>query len=160
MLAVLAIWCLYAQIAFSAVFPNNGTANLFGSSAALAAFFECHVPWITTNWIEALVPGSERMLFVRPDLLTLPSRVVGLSHLVGLLPDLAYGAWAGMFSLLFSISFRLKVLFLAGIGIASGGWILIKLRGKSRESDVVIRRGSAAVVGVILVSAAVNSIGN
>jgi hypothetical protein len=160
MLAVVAVWCLYAQIALGAFFPNSGTVKLFGSGAALAIFLEQHAPWIPANWIEALVPGSERVLLSRPDLLTLPSRDVGLSYLVGLLPDLAYGAWTGMLAFLAAISFRLKVLLLAAVGIGSGVWVLIKLRGVSAKPEAAVRRGSAAVVGVILISAAVNSIGN
>jgi hypothetical protein len=160
MLVVLAVWGLYAQIAFGAFFPNSGTAKLFGSGAALAIFIEQHVPWIPANWIERLLPGSERVLLARPDMLTLPARDVGLSYLFGLLPDLAYGAWAGMFSFLVSISFRLKVLILAAVGFGSGVWVLIKLRGTSPEPAAAVRRGSAAVVGVILISAAVNSLSN
>jgi hypothetical protein len=160
MLVVLAVWCLYAQIAFGAMFPNSGTAKLFGSWAALAVGIEHSIPWIPTNWIEALVPGSERALLSRPDLLTLPSRGVGLSYLIGLLPDLAYGAWTGMLSFLGAIPFRLKVLILAAMAIGSGIWVLIKLRGASGEPDATARRGSAAVVGVILVSAVFNSLSN
>jgi hypothetical protein len=160
MLVVLAVWCLYAQIAFGAFFPNSGTAKLFGSGAALVIFIEHNVPWIPANWMEGLLPGSERALLSRPDLLTLPARDVGLSYLVGLLPDLAYGAWMGMFSFFVSISFRLKILLLAAVGIGSGVWVLIKLRGNSREPAAAARRGSAAVLGVILISAAVNSTGN
>ncbi|MGD0806893.1 MAG: hypothetical protein ABSA10_05430 [Anaerolineales bacterium] len=160
MLAVVAVWCLYAQIAFGAVFPNSGTAKLFGSFAALAVLIERYVPWVPATWIERLVPGSERVLLSRPDLLTLPARGVGISYLFGLLPDLAYGAWAGIFSFFGALSFRLKVLLLAAVGIGSGIWVLIKLRGASAEPEAAARRGSAAVVGVILISAAVNSLGN
>ncbi len=160
MLAVIAVWCLYAQIAFGALFPNSGTAKLFGSFAALGAAIEQHAPWVPANWIEKLVPGSERALLSHPDLLTLPARGVGISYLFGLLPDLAYGAWAGIFSFFGLLSFRLKVLLLAAVGIGSGIWVLIKLRGVSPEPEAAIRRGSAAVVGVILLSAAVNSLGN
>jgi hypothetical protein len=160
MLVVLAVWSLYAQIAFGAVFPNSGTAKLFGSSAALAVFVERHAPSIPATWIEALVPGSERALLSRPDLLTLPSRDTSISYLIGLLPDLAYGAWAGIFSFLGALSFRLKVLLLAAVAAGSAVWVLLKLRGRSAEPVAAARRGSAAVVGVILVAAAVNSLSN
>jgi len=160
MLVVLAFWCLYAQIAFGAIFPNSGTAKLFGSWAALAVSVEHTFPWIPANWIEGLVPGSERVLLSRPDLLTLPSRGVGISYLFGLLPDLAYGAWAGIFSFLGPLSFRLKVLLLTVVGVGSAIWVLIKLRGSRTEAEAATRRGSAAVLGVILISAAVNSLGN
>ena len=40
MLAVIAVWCVYAQISFGAIFPNSGTAKLFGANAALALFLE------------------------------------------------------------------------------------------------------------------------
>jgi hypothetical protein len=152
MLAVIAIWCLYAQISFGAVFPNSGTAKLFGSSAALAVFFENQLPWIPHAWIEALVPAAERVLLTRPDLLVLPTKATGLSYLIGLLPDLAYGSWAGFFSFLGGIDFRLKVLLLAGLGIGAAGWVLLQLRSPAR--------GSAAVIGVILASAAINSLVN
>ena len=160
MLAVVAVWCVYAQIAFGALFPNSGTAKLFGSFAALAVSIERSLPWIPANWVERLVPGSERVLLSRPDLLTLPTRGVGISYLFGLLPDLAYGAWAGIFSFFGLLAFRLKVLLLAAVGIGLGIWVLIKLRGASPEPGAATRRGSAAVVGVILISAAVNSLGN
>jgi hypothetical protein len=160
MLVVLAVWCFYAQIAFGSIFPNSGTAKLFGSWAALAVSVEHYVPWIPANWIVGLVPGSERVLLSRPDLLTLPLRGVGISYLFGLLPDLAYGAWAGIFSFLGALSFRLKILLLAAVGIGSGIWVLIKLRGETAEPEAVTRRGSAAVLGVILISAVVNSMGN
>lgn len=160
MLMVLAVWSLYAQIAFGAIFPNSGTAKLFGSAASLAVFIGRHVPWIPANWIEAFVPGSERALLSRPDLLTLPSRDTSISYLVGLLPDLAYGAWAGIFSFLGALSFRIKVLLLAAVAIGSAVWVLLKIHGHSPEPEADARRGSAAVVGVILISAVVNSLGN
>jgi hypothetical protein len=149
LIAVLAIWCVYAQISFGAVFPNSGTAKLFGSSAALAVFLENHIPWIPHAWIEALVPQAERVLLSRPDLLVLPTKDVGISYLIGLLPDLAYGSWAGFFSFLGALDFRIKLLALAAVGIGAAGWVLLQLRSSARAG--------AAVVGVILLSAAVNS---
>jgi hypothetical protein len=149
MLAVLAVWCVYAQVSFGAVFPNSGTAKLFGSGAALAVFLENHVPWIPHGWIEAFVPQAERVLLTRPDLLSLPTKEAGISYLIGLLPDLAYGSWAGIFSFLGAPDFRVKLLLLAMIGIGAVGWVLLQLRSSARAAG--------AVVGVILVSAAVNS---
>jgi hypothetical protein len=160
MLIVVAVWCVYAELAFGAIFPNSGTAKLFGSSAALAIFIEQHIPWIPAAWMNALVPGSERALLTRPDLLTLPDRSAGISYLFGLLPDLAYGAWAGLFSFLGALAFRLKLILLGAVGLGLGAWVLIKLRGSASEAGTAERRGSAAVVGVILVSAVVNSLGN
>jgi hypothetical protein len=160
MIVILAVWCLYAQIAFGAIFPNSGTAKLFGSWAALAVSVEHSFPWVPANWIEGLVPRSDRVLLSRPDLLTLPTRGLGISYLFGLLPDLAYGAWAGIFSFLGALSFRLKVLLLTAVGISSAIWVLIKLRGSRADPKAAVHRGSAAVLGVILISAAVNSMGN
>jgi hypothetical protein len=150
MLAVLAVWCVYAQISFGAVFPNSGTTKLFGSGAALAVFLESHIPWIPPAWIEAFVPRAERVLLTRPDLLVLPTKDAGISYLIGLLPDLAYGSWAGIFSFLGAPDFRIKVLALAAVGIGAAGWVLLQLRSSARAA-------AAAVVGVILVSAAANS---
>jgi len=152
MFVILAVWCVYAQISFGAVFPNSGTAKLFGSGAALAVFAENHIPWIPPAWIEALVPQAERVLLSRPDLLVLPAKDVGISYLIGLLPDLAYGSWAGIFSFLGAPDFRLKLALLGVIGAGAAGWVLLQLRGRSP--------GHASIVGVILVSAAANSLLN
>ncbi len=152
MLAVLAVWCVYAQISFGAMFPNSGTAKLFGSSAALAVFVEDHVPWMPKTWIEALVPQAERVLLSRPDLLPLPTKGAGISYLIGLLPDLAFGSWAGIFSFLGVMDFRLKVLALGVLGFGAAGWVLLQLRSSAR--------GAASIVGAVLAAAAANSLVN
>jgi hypothetical protein len=152
MLAVTAVWCVYAQTAFGAVFPNSGTAKLFGSGAALAVFVENHFPWIPPNWIEALVPQAERVLLARPGLLALPTKGTGMSYLIGLLPDLAYGSWGEIFSFLGAPDFRLKAAALAAIGIGAAGWVLLQLRSSAR--------GAALIVGAVFAAAAVNSLLN
>jgi hypothetical protein len=149
MLAILAVWCVYAQISFGAVFPNSGTAKLFGSAAALAVFVKNHAPWIPSAWIDGLVPQAERILLSRPDLLVLPTKGAGISYLAGLLPDLAYGSWAGVFSVLGAVDFRLKLLALVSLAAGAAGWVLLQLRSSARSA--------AAVVGVILIGAAANS---
>ncbi len=108
----------------------------------------------------ALVPGLGTGADVPSGSIDASGRGVGISYLFGLLPDLAYGAWAGIFSFLGGLSFRLKVLLLAAVGIGSGVWVLIKLRGLRPEPEKPQRSGSAAVIGVILISAAANSLGN
>jgi hypothetical protein len=152
MAAVVAVWCVYAQTALGAVFPNSGTAKLFGSMAALVVFVETHVPWIPPAWIEAFVPQAERVFLARPDLLSLPTKGAGVSYLVGLLPDLAYGSWTGVFSFLGAPDFRLKVIALAAVGLGAAGWVLLQLRSSAR--------GGAAVVGALLAAAAANSLIN
>lgn len=152
MLAVTAVWCAYAQLSFGAVFPNSGTAKLFGSGAALAVFFEHHLPWMPQAWMEALVPQTERVLLERPDLLVLPTKGIAVSYLAGLLPDLAYGSWAGMFSFLGGLDFRLKIVVLASIGIGFSGWVLLQLRSSARNA--------AAIIGALLAAAAVNAVVN
>ncbi|MGB7539420.1 MAG: hypothetical protein WBM17_12850, partial [Anaerolineales bacterium] len=152
MLAVIAVWCVYAQISFGAIFPNSGTAKLFGANAALALFLENNLPFIPKAWIEALVPQAERILLTRPELLVLPSKDLGFSFLAGLLPELAYGSWAGLFSFLGPLEFRLKLLALAAVGIGAAGWVLLQLRSSARAA--------AAVVGVVLLSAVGNSLLN
>jgi hypothetical protein len=151
-LAVGAAWCVYAQISFGALLPNSGTAKLFGSNAALAVFVEQHAPWIPPAWIEALLPQAERVLLSRPDLLALPTKDAGFSYLIGLLPELAYGSWAGIFSFLGAMDFRIKLVVLAILGLGSGLWVLLKLRSPARRG--------AAVIGVILTWAALNSLIN
>jgi hypothetical protein len=148
MLTVLVVWCAYAQVSFGAIFPNSGTAKLFGVNAALAVFVENHLPFIPKAWVEALVPQAERVLLARPDLLFLPSKDLGFSYLAGLLPELAYGSWAGFFSFLGPMDFRVKLLTLAAVGIGAVGWVLLQLRSSVR---------AAVVVGVLLLSAAGNS---
>jgi hypothetical protein len=152
MLAVLAVWGVYAQISFGALFPNSGTAKLFGSSAALALFMENHLPWIPHAWIEALVPAAQRVLLTRPEFLVQPTKAVAISYLAGLLPDLAYGSWARIFPFLGALGFRIKVLVLASVGIGTAVWVVGRLRTPQREG--------AAAVGVILVAAAANFVSN
>jgi hypothetical protein len=152
MLAVLAVWGAYAQLSFGALLPNSGTAKLFGSRAALAVFAEQLLPWVPRDWIEALVPTAERVLLLRPEALILPSKGVGISYLLGLLPDLAFGSWAGIFSPLGTLDFRLKIAALAAVGIGAAGWVLLQLRSSAR--------GVAAIVGAVLAAAAANSILN
>ncbi|MBN1439000.1 MAG: hypothetical protein JW929_06270 [Anaerolineales bacterium] len=150
--AVLAVWCLYAQLSFGAVFPNSGTAKLFGARAALALFLESRIPWIPPAWIETIVPQAERILLERPDLLILPTKEAALSYLTGLLPDLAFGSWTGIFPFLGRMDYRIKVLALAALGIGAAAWVLLKLRSPSRAAG--------AVVGVLLLSAAANFLAN
>jgi hypothetical protein len=149
MIAVLAVWCIYAQTSFGAVFPNSGTAKLFGSSAALAVFLESHIPFLPHAWIEALIPSAEKALLARPDLLVLPTKDAAVSYLAGLVPDLAFGSWAGLFSFLGPLDFRLKAAALAAIGLGAAGWVLLQLRSSARAAG--------AVVGVLLLSAVANS---
>ena len=152
MLAVTAVWCAYAQLSFGTVFPNSGTAKLFGSHAALAVFVEHHLPWMPQAWIEILVPKTERALLARPDLLVLPTKDIAVSYLAGLLPDLTYGSWAGMFSFLGGLDFRLKVVALASIGVVSVAWVLLQLRSSARNA--------AAIIGVLLAAAVANTVAN
>jgi hypothetical protein len=152
MLAVTAVWCVYAQFSFGAIFPNSGTAKLFGSRAALAVIIEHRLPWMPQAWIELLVPQTERVMLARPDLLVLPTKDVAVSYLSGLLPDLAYGSWAGIFSFLGGLDFRLKVVALASIGVGSVSWVLIQLRSSARNA--------AAILGVLLTAAAANAVVN
>ncbi|MBN2084355.1 MAG: hypothetical protein JW748_03960 [Anaerolineales bacterium] len=152
MLAVIALWCVYAQISFGAIFPSSGTAKLFGANAALAVFLENHLPFLPQAWIEAFVPQAERVLLARPDLLVLPSKDLGFSYLAGLLPELVYGSWAEFFAFLGPMEFRIKVLALAAIGIGAAGRVLLQLRSSARAG--------AAVLGVIWLSAAGNSLLN
>ncbi len=152
MLAVVAVWCVYAQISFGAIFPNSGTAKLFGANAALALFLENNLPFIPKAWIETLVPQAERILLTRPELLVLPSKGLGFSYLAGLLPELAYGSWAGLFAFLGPLDFRIKLLLLAAVGLGAAGRVLLQLRSSARAAG--------AVVGVILLSAVGNSLVN
>jgi hypothetical protein len=152
MAAVAAVWCAYAQLSFGAVFPNSGTAKLFGSAAALAVFVENHIPWIPRAWIEAVVPQAERVLLARRDALSLPTKGVAVSYLAGLLPELAYGSWAGVFSFLGTMDFRLRAVALAGVAAGAAGWVLLQLRSSVRSA--------AAVVGALLAAAAANSLVN
>jgi hypothetical protein len=152
MLAVVGVWCVYAQLSFGAIFPNSGTAKLFGANAALALFLENNLPFIPKAWIESLVPQAERILLTRPELLVLPSKGLGFSYLAGLLPELAYGSWAGLFSFLGPLDFRIKLLLLAAVGLGAAGWVLLQWRSSARAAG--------AVVGVILLSAAGNSLLN
>ncbi len=152
MLAVIAVWCFYAQISFGAIFPNSGTAKLFGANAALALFLENHLPFLPKAWIEAIVPQAERVLLARPDLLIQPTKELGFSYLAGLLPELAYGSWANFFSFLGPLDFRIKVLALAALGFGAAGRVLLQLRSSARAG--------AAILGVILLSAAGNSLLN
>jgi hypothetical protein len=151
MLAVLAVWGVYAQISFGALVPNSGTAKLFGAGAALATFVEYHLPFLPHAWIEGMVPPAERILLTRPDLMIFPDKGVGISYLFGLLPDLAFGSWAGMFSFLGAPDFRLKAVLLALIGIGAVGWVVWKVR---------IGVKGTAVIGALILAAAINSVTN
>jgi hypothetical protein len=149
MLAVIAVWSLYAQISFGAIFPNSGTAKLFGANTALAVFLENTLPFVSKAWIEGWVPQAERILLTRPDLLILPSKELAFSYLTGLLPELAFGSWAGLFPFLGPLDFRIKLLLLATLGFGAAGWVLLQLRSSARAA--------AAVAGAILLSAIANS---
>jgi 4-amino-4-deoxy-L-arabinose transferase-like glycosyltransferase len=153
--AVLLPWCAYALAAFGTLFPNSGSAKLIDSAAALAVFIRNSIPSLPAEWVNAFVPASQRAFLARPDLLVLPSRSLAFSYATGLLPDLAYGSWARLFSFLGTLNYKLELILFAAAILAAVGWILIELRAPSPQ-----RRAVAAVVGALFIAAAVNSVGN
>jgi hypothetical protein len=164
---ILTAWAVYAWFAFGAIFPNSGTAKLYGAWAALAVFFDRHLARLSLDQIASLLPQGERIFLGNPGALVLPTRGLAESYFLGYLPEITLGALTRLWPLGGTLAYRLRLLLL---GFMAGGfiaWLVIAVRGGirrrgSRGSRAEWTEPSAAalVVGVLALGAVINGVTN
>ncbi len=164
---VLIAWTVYALIAFGGVFPNSGTAKLYGAWAALAVFFDRHLTWLSLDQIAAWLPRSERVFLGNPGALVLPTRGLAESYFVGFLPEISLGSLAGLWPLGGTLAYQMRLLILGVMASGFIGWVAIGVgRGiRHRRLQALHAKwtepsAAALVVGVLAIAAAVNGASN
>jgi len=165
--AILIAWAVYAWIAFGAIFPNSGTAKLFGAWAALAVFIDQHVSWLSLGQIAALLPQSERIYLGNPGALVLPTRGLAESYFVGFLPEITLGALTRLWPAGGTLAYRVRLILLGFTGGGFIAWLILAARGGiSRRGSRGLRgewtelSAAALVVGVLALGAMINGATN
>ncbi|OGO46155.1 MAG: hypothetical protein A2Z30_00810 [Chloroflexi bacterium RBG_16_64_43] len=165
--AVLIVWAVYAWIALGAIFPNSGTAKLFGAWAALAVFIDRHVSWPSLGQIAALLPQSERIFLGNIDALVLPTRGLAESYFVGFLPEITLGALARLWPVGGTLAYKVRLILLGFMGGGFIAWLILTARaGNRRRGTMGLREkwtepsAAAIVVGVLALGAVINGATN
>jgi len=164
---ILAAWGAYAWFAFGALFPNSGTAKLYGSLAALAVFVDRHVSWLSIGQIAALLPHGERVFLGNPAALVLPTRGLAESFFLGYLPEITLSALAKFWPFAAGNSYRTRLLALALACATFLGWLLYSvLRAYRRRTNSkgiaqpTEAEAAAIAVGVLALAAIINGASN
>jgi hypothetical protein len=164
---VLIAWVVYAWFAFGAVFPNSGTAKLYGAWAALAVFLSRHLTWLSLDRIAAWLPRSERVFLGNPGALVLPTRGLAESYFVGYLPEVSLGSLARLWPLGGTLAYKARLLILGLIASGFIGWMVIGVGGAIRRrlqrasrAEWTEPSAAALVVGVLAIGAVINGVTN